>query len=139
MTEETEKMEKTIKTIPPIFYFISSLAILAFLFVYSSFQFSNETHSILYIVFTLFNLPVGLGVFFYSYSYMRELKADRFKLYPSYLGFRVPISLDTLWYGLFILLGCLHLILFITLVFILILNEFTIPQYEELKGLLKLL
>jgi hypothetical protein len=137
--ETKSDLEKLIRTIPPVFYFLSSLTILAILFVYGDFQFSNNTHSILYVVFTLFNLPVGLGVFFYSYSYMRALQADRFRLGVSYFGFKFPISLDSLWYGLFILLGCLHLIFFVALVVIFILNGFTIPQPEKLKDLLKLL
>ena len=133
------KIETIIKTIPPVFYFISSLAILAVLFMYCNFDLSNNTHSILYVIFTIVNLPVGLGVFFYSYSYMRSFEPKRFRLHYSYLGFRTPIPIDTLWYGAFILIGCLHLISFIVLIFFFILNGFSVPEPLELKRLLDLI
>jgi hypothetical protein len=129
-------MEKIIKTIPLVLYLISSLAIFAILFVYSHFDFSNNIHSILYVVFTIFNLPVGLGIFLYSYSYMRAFKPNLFRLYPSYFGFRIPIPLDMIWYGIFIMLGCLHLIVFAILILLFILNDFSIPKPLELRSLL---
>lgn len=128
-------IEKFIKSFPPALYFSFSLGILFFFFVYDYFQFSSTTHSILYVVFTIVNLPVGLGVFFHSYSYMREYKPGRLRLYI----FPIPIRSDTLCYGMFILLGGLHLILFIVLTFIFILNGFSVPQPSELKNLRELL
>lgn len=128
-------LEKIIKSFPTAFYFCLSLVIWFFFFVYD-FRFSGTVHSILYIVFTIVNLPIGLGIFFYSYSYMRTYKPARYRFYPSFF-FRIPIPIDTLWYGTFILLGCLHLILFVYLTFIFILNGFSIPQPLELENLRK--
>jgi len=124
---------KIIKSFPPALYFSFSIAIWVFFFVYD-FRFLGTVHSILYVVFTIVNLPAGLGIFFYSYSFMRTYKPARYRFYPSFF-FRIPIPIDTLWYGTFILLGCLHLILFVYLIFIFILNGFSIPQPLELEKL----
>lgn len=126
-------MEKLIKSFPPPLYFFSSLGILIFFLLYD-FRFSNTIHSILYVVFMLVNVPVGLGVFFYSYSYWRAYEPSRQRIFYIYF-----LVLENLFYGIFILSGCLHLILFVLLLFIFILNGFSIPQPIELQNLRDLL
>ena len=82
----------------------------------------------------LVNAPVGLGVFFYSYSYWRAYEPSRQRIFYIYF-----LVLENLFYGIFILLGCLHLILFVLLLFIFILNGFSIPQPIKLQNLRDLL
>ena len=122
-------MKKLLKSFPPALYFISSLGILIFFFLYD-FRFSNTIHSILYVVFMLVNVPVGLGIFFYTYSYWRTYEPGRPPIFPG-----LSFLLENLLYGIFILLGCVHLILFVYLLFIFILNGFSIPQPIELQNL----
>jgi len=126
-------MEKLLKSFPPVLYFFSSLVILMLFFLYD-FRFPNTLHEIIYVVFMLVNFPVGLGIFLYTYSYWRTYEPGRPPIFPG-----LNFLLENLLYGIFILLGCFHLILFVLLLFIFILNGFSIPQPIELQNLRDLL
>jgi len=128
------KIEKIIESFPPALYFLLSLAALLFIFAYYYyFQFSNTIHSIIYVVFTIINLPIGLGVFFYSYSHMRTYSPKHVWFY--HVG--IPIPIDTLMFGTFILLGGLHIILFTILIGVIIMRGFSIPSPLEVKNLIE--
>jgi len=130
-----DNIEKCIKLFPPVLYFLSSvvvLLILANLSIYKNFHFSHAIHSILYVVFMLLNLPIGIGIILYSYWYLKESRGHS-KLDVSYLIiFKFPI--EYLVYGLFMLWGYLHILLFAVLIYLIISNDFSIPQLSELPS-----
>ena len=117
-------MEKYIKKLPPWFYYLLSLSLISLLFLNIEFMKFQKLYFTFSIVYSFLHIPAGLGLIFYSYSFLNSHKPIHLRLYPLFFGFKFPIPCDSIFYSLFLFIGLGHIVFFCYLSFYLMFYAF---------------